>query len=341
MFLNNFSIGRRLALVLGAILALFLATSVFAVLKLRELGVEIEGMVTDNVKTERAGSDWLRHTNSGVQRAAAIAKSSDPSLIAYFAPATAASIKDTNALQKFIEGQMTAPEERALFQKVGELRKDYLAAREEVSKLKLAGDLEGAERVFTSRFEPTSVNYLAGVQQMVDLQRAALDAAAQRAEAMRAQTTTLLIVCSAVTLVLGSLLAWGLSRSITRPLRRAEATAQAIGAMDLSGTAEASYAKDETGLLLRAIDGMRTALQASLQQVHGVVANVSTASTQIATGNQDLSSRTEQQASSLEETAASMEELTSTVKQNADNARQANQLAVSASEVAVKGGSVV
>ena len=35
MFLSNFSIGRRLALVLGAILALFLATSLFAVLKLR------------------------------------------------------------------------------------------------------------------------------------------------------------------------------------------------------------------------------------------------------------------------------------------------------------------
>ena len=110
-----------------------------------------------------------------MQRAAAIAKSSDPSLVAYFAPATAASIKDTNALQKFIEGQMTAPEERALFQKVGELRSDYLAAREEVSKLKLAGDLEGAERVFSSRFEPTSVNYLAGVQQMVDLSKTNLN----------------------------------------------------------------------------------------------------------------------------------------------------------------------
>ncbi|MDM0021640.1 methyl-accepting chemotaxis protein [Variovorax saccharolyticus] len=341
MFLSNLSIGRRLALVLGAILALFLASSVFAVLKLHALGAEIEGMVNDNVKTERAGSDWLRHTTSGVQRAAAIAKSSDPSLIAYFAPATATSIKDTNALQKFIEGQMVRPEEKALFQKVGDLRREYLAAREEVSKLKLAGDLDGANRVFSARFEPTSVSYLAGVQEMVDLQRAGLDAAAQRAEAMRAQTSTLLAVCTAVSLVLGSLLAWGLSRSITLPLKQAEATAQEIGAMDLSGAAQTHYAKDETGLLLRAIDGMRTALQTSLQQVHGVVANVSTASTQIATGNQDLSSRTEEQASSLEQTAASMEELTSTVKQNADNARQANQLAVSASEVAVKGGSVV
>ena len=89
MFLNHFSIGKRLSLVVGLILALSLTSTVLAVLKLRELGRESRLMVEQNIKTERAGSDWLRHTTSGVQRAAAIAKSSDPSLIAYFAPATA------------------------------------------------------------------------------------------------------------------------------------------------------------------------------------------------------------------------------------------------------------
>jgi methyl-accepting chemotaxis protein len=341
MFLSNVSIGKRLAIVLGAILALFLATSVAAVLKLQQLSQEIDTMIQDNVKTERAGSDWLRHTTSGVQRAAAIAKSSDSSLIDYFAPATAKSIKDTNELQKFIEGKLVKPEEKALLEKVGSLRKAYLASREEVSKLKLTGDLAGANRAFDNQFQPTSVSYIAGVQQVVDMQREELDAAAARANDLRAQTSTLLIVCSAVSLVAGALLAWMLARSIVLPLRSAETIAQSIADMDLTGAAQSRYAKDETGHLLRALDLMRSALQGSLSQVHGVVMNVSTASTQIATGNQDLSSRTEEQASSLEQTAASIEELTSTVKQNADNARQANQLATSASEVAVRGGSVV
>jgi len=341
MFLSNVSIGKRLAIVLGIILALFVATSAAAVWKLHQLSREIDAMIEDNLKIERAGSDWLRYTTAGVQRAAAIAKSSDPSLVDYFAPASAASIKNTNELQKFIEEKLVKPDERALLEKIAGMRKAYLAAREEVSKLKLAGDLEGATRVFDSQFQPTSVSYIAGVQQVVDMQREQLDAAAVRANDLRAQTGTLLIVCSAVSLVLGSLLAWMLARSITRPLRHAETIAQAIAEMDLTGRPQPSYAGDETGLLLRALDQMRGALQASLAQVHGVVASVSTASSQIAVGNQDLSSRTEEQASSLEQTAASLEELTSTVKQNADNARQANQLATSASEVAARGGSVV
>ena len=341
MFLSNVSIGKRLAIVLGLILALFLATSVAAVFKLRQLSVEIDTMIEDNVKTERAGADWLRHTTAGVQRAAAIAKSSDSSLIDYFAPATAASIKDTNELQKFIEGKLVKPEEKQLLEKVATLRKGYLASREEVSKAKVSGDLAGANRLFDSQFQPTSTSYIAGVQQVVNLQREQLDAAAARANNLRAQTSTLLIVCSTVSLVLGALLAWFLARSITRPLHNAETIAQAIADMDLTGKPQHSYANDETGHLLRALDLMRTALQGSLTQVHGVVMNVSTASTQIATGNQDLSSRTEEQASSLEETAASIEELTSTVKQNADNARLANQLADSASQVASRGGAVV
>ncbi|WP_295984072.1 methyl-accepting chemotaxis protein [uncultured Variovorax sp.] len=341
MFLSNVSIGKRLAIVLGIILALFVATSAAAVWKLHQLSREIDAMIEDNLKVERAGSDWLRHTTAGVQRAAAIAKSSDPSLIDYFAPATAASIKNTNELQKFVEEKLVQPDERALLEKVASLRKAYLAAREEVSKLKLAGNLEGATRVFDAQFQPTSVSYIAGVQQVVDKQREQLDAAAVRANDLRAQTGTLLISCSAVSLVLGTLLAWMLARSITQPLRQAETIAQAISEMDLTGRPQSGYANDETGHLLRALDQMRGALQGSLAQVHGVVASVSTASSQIAVGNQDLSSRTEEQASSLEQTAASLEELTSTVKQNADNARQANQLATSASEVAARGGSVV
>ena len=341
MFLSNVSIGKRLAIVLGIILALFVATSAAAVWKLHQLSREIDAMIEDNLKIERAGSDWLRYTTAGVQRAAAIAKSSDPSLVDYFAPASAASIKNTNELQKFVEEKLVKPDERALLEKIAGLRKAYLAAREEVSKLKLAGDLEGATRVFDAQFQPTSVSYIAGVQQVVDMQREQLDAAAVRANDLRAQTSNLLIVCSAVSLVLGTLLAWMLARSITQPLRRAETIAQVIAEMDLTGKPQSSYAGDETGHLLRALDQMRGALQGSLAQVHGVVASVSTASSQIAVGNQDLSSRTEEQASSLEQTAASLEELTSTVKQNADNARQANQLATSASEVAARGGSVV
>ncbi|MGJ7488692.1 MCP four helix bundle domain-containing protein, partial [Variovorax sp. LT2P21] len=238
MFLSQISIGKRLALVVGLILALSLASSVLAVVKLRQLGQEIDLMVEQNIKIERAGSDWLRYVTAGVQRAAAIAKSSDASLIDYFAPASAQNIKETTELQKFLESRMDTPQRRQIYEKIGELRKAYLAAREEVSKAKLAGGAEEANKIFTQRFEPASQGYLVGVQKLVDGERAELDAAAQRSDEMRANTSLMLVICSALSLVMGIVLAWMLVRSITHPLRRAVAVAEAVAAGDLTSRIE-------------------------------------------------------------------------------------------------------
>jgi len=341
MFLGNRSIRYRLAVVLGAMLALVVAGSVFALMKLQQLGVEINHMVEDNVKIERAGADWMRNTVAGIQRASAIAKSSDASLVAYFAPFTAEAVKQANVLQSFIESKIQTPQEREVFDKVAKLRARYLASREQVSKLKAAGDVDGASSFFTATFEPTAREYVAGMQEMIDAQRAELDAATVRTQELRAQARMVLYSSALLTLCIGAVLAFWLARSITQPLQRAERIASEIAAMDLTGSAQDAYASDETGSLLRALDAMRRALQQSLAQVRGVVDGVSTASAEIAGGNRDLSARTEQAASNLEETASSMEELTGTVRQSADSAKLASQLAASAAQVARDGGQVV
>jgi methyl-accepting chemotaxis protein len=341
MFLNQLSIAKRLACVLGLILTLSLLTSLFAVFKLRQMGEVTDAMLQINLKTERATSDWQRNVASGVTRAAAIAKSSDPSLVEYFAAPTAATVVANNELQKIVEAQMVTPEQKAQYQKLSDARRAYLAARADVSSLKKAGDSEGAAKVFAERFEPLGKKYLAGMEEIVTDQRNQLDAAAERNDELRTQTSVLLLVCGAISLLLGTVLSWYLSLSITRPLKRAEASAREIANLDLTGKAETSYANDETGHLLRAIDQMRQVLQTSLDHVRSVVDSISTASHQIASGNQDLSARTENAASSLQETASSMEELASTVQHSADAADQATGLANTAAQVAQRGGDVV
>jgi methyl-accepting chemotaxis protein len=217
----------------------------------------------------------------------------------------------------------------------------FLASRDEIKRLRSAGDAAGATREFQDRFEKVARDYIAGIEAVADLQRREVDAVAGRIAVERERTAVLLGASGAASLAIGTLLAWLLSRSITGPLSRAEAMARTIARMDLTDRAAASYADDETGRLLRSIDTMRGALTGALLQVRSVVDGISTASTQIASGNHDLSARTEHAAGNLEETAASMEELTATVRHSADTAQQANQLAASAGEVARRGGAVV
>ena len=145
---------------------------------------------------------------------------------------------------------------------------------------------------------------------------------------------------TALALALGIMFASIVTVSITRPLRRAIESAQAIAQGDLA-TDINTHGSDETAQLLEALSAMKGNLALIVGSVRQGSEAVSTASAEIANGNHDLSARTEQQASALEETAASMEELNSTVKQNSDNAKAANQLAINASNVAVECGDIV
>ncbi|MDR7307262.1 methyl-accepting chemotaxis protein [Rhodoferax saidenbachensis] len=144
----------------------------------------------------------------------------------------------------------------------------------------------------------------------------------------------------ALAVVVSIVLAFTITRSITRPLAQGVTLAEAVAAGDLTVQVNTSGG-DELAQLLRAMDSMKNGLRSVVSRVRQGSEGVATASSEIAQGNHDLSARTEQQASALEETAASMEELSSTVKANADNARQANQLASSASTIAMQGGAVV
>jgi methyl-accepting chemotaxis protein len=137
-----------------------------------------------------------------------------------------------------------------------------------------------------------------------------------------------------------AVLAWSVSRHITRSLRTAVDVARAVAAGDLTQR-PAVQGGDEFASLLQSLNDMGQSLDGVVSQVRAGTQSIALASAEIAQGNHDLSARTESQASALEETAASMEELSSTVRQNADNARVANQMAQEATTVAERGGVVV
>ncbi|ORM84461.1 methyl-accepting chemotaxis protein [Pantoea deleyi] len=145
---------------------------------------------------------------------------------------------------------------------------------------------------------------------------------------------------SLICVVMSLLIAWLITRSITRPIKETLNVAQRIAEGDLTTSLNSSRG-DELGQLMQAVDDMSTSLQTIITKVRDGVSSVARASAEIAAGNTDLSSRTEQQSAAVVQTAASMEELSSTVKQNAENAHHASQLATDASVNAGRGGEII
>ena len=338
--LENISIGKRLTLGFTIILAFAMLITGIGVWRLQGVATATRDMMQVPLAKERMISDWYGKVDSGIRRTTAIARSSDPALGAFFAEESKASSAISSELQKKVEELIVDADEKALFVRIGEQRKVYLSSRDQVAKLKAAGELEQADKIFETVFRPGTASYQALMMDLLKMQRARIDATAAHIDDIAASSRKLLYVLATLVLAFGAFSSWLLTTGITGPLRQAVTAARRVAGGDLTGHIDDS-ARDETGQLLSALKDMNASLLGIVNEVRSGTDHITTSSSEIAAGNQDLSRRTEQQAGALEETASSMEELTSTVKHNADNARQANQLAASAAQVAVKGGEVV
>ena len=336
--LGSMKLRTRITAVFAFLGVLVLAIAALGAWQITVLGSELDTL-TNLIDVRASLVQWQGQTSVNAARTIAALQSADPALGDRLAPA----MKDTSAkistVQKRIEELSLTETERRMFAAVGESRKAYIATRDETFKLKKF-DGEAAAKVFEAKFTPALKAYEDSMtafiqhysQERLD-ERAAVRAASDR-------MLKILAMLSLLFVMLATVIAWALTRSIMRPMNEAVVLANKVAEGDLSSSLDVR-SKDEIGQLTSALQRMNKNLSTIVRDVRSGIHAISTASREIASGNADLSHRTEEQASSLEETASSMEELTSTVKQSAENARQANQLAAGASTIAVNGGEVV
>ncbi|WP_312514897.1 MCP four helix bundle domain-containing protein, partial [Massilia sp.] len=334
------NIGTRLAAGFALTLLMTVIIAAVGTWRLNQVAQETRDILATPLAKERMIAEWYTQIFAAVRRTAAIVKSSDGSLTAYFKEDSAATGKLSADLLKQIEPLISGADEEAVFKSVMEHRKAYSAGRDNAVKAKSEGNAELADEILEKQFTPAAKAYQERVKDLLDLQHQRIGASAALIDASAKRGNLVIGLLAGGALLLGAAFAWLLTRSITHPLRQAVQAAEQVAAGDLTTRVD-SNAKDETGALLRALGNMNDSLARIVNEVRGGTQTITGASGEIAAGSFDLSSRTEQQAAALEETAASMEELTGTVRQNADNARQANQLAIAASTVASQAGSAV
>jgi methyl-accepting chemotaxis protein len=286
---------------------------------------------------------WQANVRQNSARSVAIAYSPGTAMFELFNADLLATTANTSETQKKFLELAKAKGSAATQQRVeavGEVRKPWVATRDEANKIKAAGDEAGAQTLVRDKLIPATTQYIQILQKLVDGQIEEVAATRAEIEAIFSQLYLVGGVLLALCIGIAVFASWSISRGIAKGIGVASSAAERFGEGDLSHTLP-QEGKDEIAHLLQALAKMQGSLVGVVQRVRMGSESVATASSEIAQGNQDLSSRTESQASALQETAASMEQLSSTVKQNADNARQANQLAMSASTVAVQGGEVV
>jgi len=338
--MKRLNIGPRLALAFGTVLLLAIVALSISMWHLRSQASTTQTLLAEPLTKERLLSDWYRVIYAGVRRATATVKSADPSLAAYFGPENSEGVRISNAYKEQIEPLLRGSDELAMWAELDKRRKTYLDVRNNIYALKKDNKADEAARMFDEKYVSAASGYTDIVEKMLKHQRESIDAAAASVAATQASSMVLLPTLGTLLLVAGGLFAWLITRSITRPLGVALASAQRVAAGDLTAELRVDSV-DEVGRLLQALAVMQATLSRTIGGIRHATDSISTASAEIATGNLDLSQRTEQTASNLQQAASSMEQLSGNVRQTADSASTANQLANSAASIARKGGKVV
>jgi methyl-accepting chemotaxis protein len=183
----------------------------------------------------------------------------------------------------------------------------------------------------------------------------------------------------AVAAVIGIVLAFFITRSITGPVKKAVVFAETVGIGDLSVRADINQS-DEIGILAKTLNSMADGLEGKaklaeaiaggdltqdavlasdrdtlghslkkmLENLRSVVTNVQAASENMAAGSEELSSTAQEmsqgaseQSATTEECSSSMEEMASSIQQNTDNAKQTEKIAAQAAGDAKESGDAV
>ncbi len=233
----------------------------------------------------------------------------------------------------------TTPQARAYAARLGRDTQAYFTGA-----ARLVAGLGGEPGASRQTFEQDVAPPGAALEQRVDGFKQIVTTAFTQASALhdridaRANRIGVLLSAAAVALAV-AIVVW-LTRSITRPLAQAVAAMQRVAEGDLDVRVEA-HGRDETGVLLAALEQMVMRLSRTLAGVQAGGEDLAAAAARIAATSQSLSAAGTEQARAVEQTSAAIEQASASIAQSADNARQTDTEAQRAAEQARKGTDAV
>jgi methyl-accepting chemotaxis protein len=332
MNVSNFSISTRLVSGFALVLSINAAAMLYAIATIGGMSAEFRQLTSDSLKQVRAVEDWAALTAQNAPRSLALAVSADPQLAELLGPQVTATSKQITDLQKQVEGHLDSAQARALFAKVSEKRKNYMAEREKVFALKSAGKQAEAAALASSAMAARLDEYRAATATLRDEARGRIDAAAQAMAGAAEKIRGWLLGFLGASLVLSLVIALVLTRGITRPLRSLMGIADRVAKGDLRSQIVSS-GKDEIGALVRSVGLMQDNLRTLISTVRADVEAVSRSSNQLAAAADELAAGAESQTEAVASTASSVQELTASIAQVSENAQVARSVVEQTSEV--------
>src|SRR3989339_3653 len=196
-------------------------------------------------------------------------------------------------------------------------------------------NIEGAQEIYFGLYEVQFELMRGAMDIFTEITQKEADEAYNASQKLSRNIFVNAIIVVLLIILLISVGAILLTRSITVPVSSAVNLLDKISNGDLAGSVSAELAdrKDEIGLLMNSMSVMIGNISNIVQTIKSNSGQIASASLQLNGTSQQLSQGANEQAASVEEVSATMEQISSNIAQNSDNARQTEKI----SEASAKG----
>ncbi|MBT2341618.1 MULTISPECIES: methyl-accepting chemotaxis protein [Pseudomonas] len=238
-------------------------------------------------------------------------------------------------------GQMLSnDQDRKLFEAISAEWAAYLTVSKDLLALSRQNLTSEAHALLKGESKRRFELMTADLQKLVELNDAGASDASARGTALFEKSRLSIIAVLAAALLVGLGLALFISRIISRPLKQAAAVAAQLAEGNLNAKIEVG-SKDETGMVLSAMQNIVGKLSHIIGEVRNAADNLASASEEVSATAQSMSQATSEQAASVEETSASIEQMSASINQNTENAKVTDGMASKAAKEATEGGDSV
>jgi methyl-accepting chemotaxis protein len=333
-------IGTRLGVVFGAILLCVIAVGGFGLNWLGRLNSNMSASLQKRYNTVEATHKTIESSITNARITMQLFETTDPEEEKKLNTQNDAISDEISGQVATIEKNLSSSQERELFETVTQNRDAYKLARQKAKKLLADKKRDQAVTALREEVVPALDKYRASWQKLIDLQTAAMEQSMKDGQEAYALGRRVALMLLAGTLILATLAAISVTKSITLPIQQAVDHAERIAAGDLTKEILVTN-RSETGQLQQAMQEMSSRLSGIIRDVREGSAAVASAAQQVSASSQSLSQGTSEQAASVEEMSSSLEQMNASITQNADNSRQVEQAAAKGAMAAEESGDAV
>ncbi|MQY51656.1 methyl-accepting chemotaxis protein [Rhodocyclus gracilis] len=341
--LNGLKIQEKLALGFGFVLLLMLAMMAVSLFEAERVKANIEDMIDDRYPKIVLSNEIIKRTldNGRVIRNAILVRDR-----AAAEKAIAQSEQNRKANSESLakmEKLLSTPRGRELFATIMERRSKVSANYEKMYALIRADNINDSTAFLLEEFAPANNALIAALEEMASFQSGLMDKSRQKALDTFDELHWAMIASVIVGLILGSLVALTLSRSLARQIESVVRQSEKIAKGDFSPSSEGAPPprRTEIGRLLAAQESMRTGLIQVLEEVRTNATQVNDSARELSSFSEQVAISVQRQADSTSSASATLEELSVSIDHVSDNASDASTQASQAGTLAEEGAASV